>query len=57
MGGACITHNRKILNATKMLLGKSEWKRPLVEPRDRGENYIKVDLEGFTGVGTVDGII
>lgn len=57
MGKACSTHHRKILNATKILLGNSEWKRPPAEPRHRRQNYIKVGLEDFTGLGTVDGII
>jgi hypothetical protein len=38
---------------TKFLVGKPEWKRPLVGRRHRCDDYIKVDLR-VIGLGDVD---
>jgi hypothetical protein len=45
MGRACST-NREKRNAHKILVGKSEGKRPLGRPRRRWVNNITIDL-GF----------
>jgi hypothetical protein len=52
VGGACGTHVRKV---NKVLVGKSERKRPLGRPRRRWEDGIRMDLRG-TGLGGVEWI-
>jgi hypothetical protein len=49
MGGACSAHGGK-RNAYKILVGKPEGKRPLVRPRRRWEDNMKMDLRE-TGFG------
>jgi hypothetical protein len=43
MSRACSTNGEKI-NYYRLLVGKSEGKRPLVIPRHRWANNIKIDL-------------
>jgi hypothetical protein len=44
MGGACSTvGERRVI--CRVLAGKSERKRPLGRPRNRREDYIKVDIQ------------
>jgi hypothetical protein len=43
MGGACSTNGEK-RNAYKLLVGKSEGRRPLGRPRRRWVDNIKMDL-------------
>jgi 3-oxoacyl-ACP reductase-like protein len=43
MGGACSAHGR-IKMIKKLLVGKSETKRPFGRPRCRWENNIRMDL-------------
>jgi hypothetical protein len=45
MGEACSTYWRYILNASTILLGKPEWKRPSTEPRHRKKSNIKMGLK------------
>jgi len=44
MGGACSAFREK-RTANRVLVGKSEGKRPLGIPRRRWENNIKMDLQ------------
>jgi hypothetical protein len=50
MGGACMRDRR---GAYRVLVGKSEEKRPLGRPNRRWEKFIKMDLQE---VGMVDGM-
>jgi hypothetical protein len=43
MGGPCSTNGEK-RNMYRLLVGKSEGKRPLGRPRRRRLNHIKIDL-------------
>jgi hypothetical protein len=43
MGRACSTNGEK-LNAYRILVGKSEGKKPLGKPKRRWVNNIKMDL-------------
>jgi hypothetical protein len=43
VGGTCGTHEREE-KVYKVLVGKTEGKRPLVRPRSRRENGIRMDL-------------
>jgi hypothetical protein len=43
LGGACGTHGRE-RKLYKILVGKPEGKRPLVRPRHRWEDGIRIDL-------------
>jgi hypothetical protein len=54
MGGPCSTNGEK-RNAYKLLVGKSEGKRPLGRPRSRWVDNIRMDL-GEVGWGDVDWI-
>jgi hypothetical protein len=54
MGGPCSTNGEK-RNAYRLLVGKTEGKRPLGRPRRRWVNNIKMDL-GEVGRGDVDWI-
>jgi hypothetical protein len=54
MGRACITHWEK-RNAYRILMGKPEGKRPLVRPRHKYEDNIKIELRGI-GWGVMDWI-
>jgi hypothetical protein len=42
LSGACSTHGE--INVYNILVGKSDWKRPLGRPRCRWEDNIKMDL-------------
>jgi hypothetical protein len=44
MGGACSTYGEK-RGAYRILVGRSEGRRPLGRPRRRWENNIKMDLQ------------
>jgi len=49
-----VTHMTESRNAYRVLVGKPEGKRPLVRPRHRWENNIKMDLQEVGwGVWTV----
>jgi hypothetical protein len=55
MGGACSTNGekkKKKRNAYRLLVGKPEGKRPLLRPRCRWMDNIKIDLLeiGWAGV-------
>jgi hypothetical protein len=52
MDGVCST-NREIRNAYRNLVRKPQRKRPLVRPRGRWEDDIKMDLKkiGLEGMG------
>jgi len=52
MGGACSTYGAR-RRAYRVLVGKSEGKRPLGKPRRRWEDNIKMDLQE---VGWRDGL-
>jgi hypothetical protein len=52
MGRLCSTY-REVKNAYKILIGKSEGKRPLGRPRRRWEDNIKIDLREM-GLEVVD---
>jgi hypothetical protein len=54
MGGPCSTNGQK-RNACRLLIGKSEGKRPLVRQRRRWVDNIKGDL-GKMGWGDMDWI-
>jgi hypothetical protein len=54
MGGPCSTNGEK-RNAYRLLVGKSEGKRPLGRPRHRWMDNMKLDL-GEVGWGDVDWI-
>jgi hypothetical protein len=55
MGRAYSTHGKK-LNAYRILMGKSEGKRPLGRPRRKRENTIKMDLReiGWSGMDRIN---
>jgi hypothetical protein len=53
MGGACSSNDKR--NAYRLLVGKSEGKRPLGRPRHRWVDNIRMDL-GEVGRGDVDWI-
>jgi hypothetical protein len=55
MSRACRTNGEK-RNAYTVLVGKPEGKRPLVRPRRRGVNNIKMDLReiGWVGMDWID---
>jgi hypothetical protein len=50
MGRACSTNGEKS-NAYRILVGKSEGKRPLERPRRRWVNNIKMDFREIEWVG------
>jgi hypothetical protein len=52
MGGSCSTNGEK-RNAYRLLVGKSQGKRPLGRPRCRWVDNIRMDL-GEVGWGDVD---
>jgi hypothetical protein len=52
MGGSCSTNGEKRI-ACRLLVGKPEGKRPLVRPRRRLVDNIRMDL-GEVGWGNVD---
>jgi hypothetical protein len=52
MGGSCCTNGEK-RNAYRLLVGKSEGKKPLGRPRRRWVDNIRMDL-GEVGWGDVD---
>jgi hypothetical protein len=54
MGGACSTNGEK-RNAYRILVGKSEGKRPLGRPKRRYVDNIKMDRRGIEW-GSVDWI-
>jgi hypothetical protein len=54
MGKGCSTNGEK-RNAYRILVGKSEGKRPLGRPRHRWEDNIRMDL-GEIGLGGMDWI-
>jgi hypothetical protein len=54
MGGPCSTNGEK-RNAYRLLVGKSDGKRPLGRPRRRWVDNVRMDL-GEVGWGGVDGI-
>jgi hypothetical protein len=54
MGGSCSTNGER-RNAYRLLVGKSEGKRPLGRPRRRWMDNIRMDL-GDVGRGDVDWI-
>jgi hypothetical protein len=45
MGGTCSTYGEERKDVDRVLLGKSEGKRPLGRPRHRWEDNIKMDLQ------------
>jgi hypothetical protein len=55
MGGACSTYGER-RGVYRVLVGKTEGKRPLGRPRGRWEDSIKMDLQevGFGGVDWID---
>jgi hypothetical protein len=55
MGRACSTYEES-RDVYRVLVGKSEGKRPLGKPRLRWEDNIKVDLQdvGFGGMDWID---
>jgi hypothetical protein len=55
MGGACSTNGEK-RNACRILVGKPKGSRPLLRPRHRWVNNIKMDLReiGWDGVDWID---
>jgi hypothetical protein len=55
MDRACGTHREK-RNACRILVGKSEGKRPLGRPTIRWEDNIEMDLReiGWGGMGWID---
>jgi hypothetical protein len=53
MGGACSTYGRR--DVYRVVVGKHERKRPLVRPRHRWEDNIKMDLQEV-GCGVMDWI-
>jgi hypothetical protein len=44
MGGACSIHG-EVRNVYKILVGKTESRRPVRRPRRRGENDIEIHLK------------
>ena len=50
MGGACGTYGEGT-GVHRVLVGKPEGKRPLVRPRRRWEDNIKMDLQEMGGGG------
>jgi len=54
MGGACGTHGER-RGVYRVLVGKSEGKRPLGRPRRKWEDNIKIDLQEV-GCGDMDWI-
>ena len=55
IGGACSTYGERRV-AYRVLVGKPERKRPLVRPRRRWEDNIKMDLQDVRrGMDWVDG--
>jgi hypothetical protein len=50
MGGACSTYEEK-RNAYRILVRRTEGRRPLGRPRRRWEDNIKMDLEDEMGHG------
>jgi hypothetical protein len=55
MGRTCSTHGGE-RNAYRILVGKPEGKRPLVRPRRKWDDNIKMDLKdiGWGGLGWID---
>jgi hypothetical protein len=49
MGGACSAYEE--MNAYKILVGKSEGKRPLGKPRHGWEDNIKMDVKDVSVMG------
>ena len=45
MGAACGTYGETREVRTRVLMGRPEGKRPLVRPRHRWEDSIKMDLQ------------
>jgi hypothetical protein len=45
MGAACSTYGRQAMCIQGLLVGKPEGKNPLVRPRRRWEDNIKIDIQ------------
>jgi hypothetical protein len=50
-----VAHTGEVRSAYNILVGRSEWRRPLGRPRHTWEDNIKMDLRE-TGFGNVDWI-
>ena len=55
MGGACSAYGGERRGVYKLLVGKPKGKRPLLRPRNRWEDNIKMDLREV-GCGGMDWI-